>query len=153
MREEPSGGRVCSVTDALFLVGDRYSLLVVREIDYGCNRFTELLEQIGCSRDVLTARLRRLEGVGILERRPYSERPRRYEYHLTESGAELRSIVLALKEWGDTHLNCGREPVIFAHTCGAEFHARTVCAGCGKEADPGELRIIGGTDAVVGTPW
>ncbi len=153
MPEKSPAGRVCSVTDVLSLVGDRYSLLVVREIDYGCNRFTELLEQIGCSRDVLTARLRRLEDVGILQRRPYSERPRRYEYHLTESGAELRSIVLALKEWGDTHLNRGREPVIFAHACGAEFHARTVCAGCGKEADPGELRIIGGTDAVVGTPW
>jgi DNA-binding HxlR family transcriptional regulator len=144
---------VCSVTDALAVVGDRYSLLVIREIAYGCGRFTDLLEMIGCSRDVLAARLRRLEGLGIIERRRYSERPQRYEYRLTESGTELRSIVLALKEWGDRHLNRGKEPVIFAHTCGAEFHARTVCAACGTEADPGELRIIGGTDAVLGTPW
>jgi DNA-binding HxlR family transcriptional regulator len=153
MGEERPSRRVCSVTDALALVGDRYSLQVIREIAYGCRRFTELLEKIGCSRDVLAARLRRLEGVGILERRRYLERPARYEYHLTESGIELRSIVLALKEWGDQHLNHGKEPVIFAHRCGAEFHARTVCAACGEEADPGELRIIGGTDAVVGTPW
>jgi len=153
MGAQPNGARVCSVTDALALVGDRYSLLVIREISYGCRRFTDLLEQIGCSREALTARLRRLEGVGIIERRRYSERPQRYEYHLTEAGTELRSIVLALKEWGDAHLNHGKEPVIFAHTCGAEFHARTVCAACGREADPGELRIIGGTDAVVGTPW
>jgi DNA-binding HxlR family transcriptional regulator len=144
---------VCSVTDALSVVGDRYSLLVIREIAYGCRRFTDLLEMIGCSRDVLAARLRRLEGLGIIERRRYSERPPRYDYRLTESGTELRPIVLALKEWGDRHLNRGSEPVIFAHTCGAEFHARTVCAACGKEADPGELRIIGGTDAVLGTPW
>jgi DNA-binding HxlR family transcriptional regulator len=153
MGEEAPGRRVCSVTDALAVVGDRYSLQVIREIAYGSRRFTELLENIGCSRDVLAARLRRLEGVGILERRRYMERPARYEYHLTESGSELRSIVLALKEWGDQHLNRGKEPVIFAHSCGAEFHARTVCAACGEEADPGELRIIGGTDAVVGTPW
>ena len=153
MGAQPNGARVCSVTDALALVGDRYSLLVIREISYGCRRFTDLLEQIGSSREALTARLRRLEGVGIIERRRYSERPQRYEYHLTEAGTELRSIVLALKEWGDAHLNRGKEPVIFAHTCGAEFHARTVCAACGREADPGELRIIGGTDAVVGTPW
>jgi DNA-binding HxlR family transcriptional regulator len=153
MGAEPSGARVCSVTDVLAIVGDPYSLLVVREIYYGHRRFTELLQKTGCSRDVLTTRLRRLEGVGLIERRPYSERPRRYEYHLTESGGELRPIVLALKEWGDSHLNRGKEPVLFAHSCGAEFHARTVCAACGKEADPGELRIIGGTDAVVGTPW
>jgi DNA-binding HxlR family transcriptional regulator len=150
---EAQGARVCSVTDALALVGDRYSLLVIREISYGCRRFTDLLEKIGCSRDVLTARLRRLEGVGIVERRRYSDRPQRYEYRLTDSGSELRAIVLALKEWGDAHLNRGKEPVIFAHTCGAEFHARTVCAACGEAADPGELRIIGGTDGVVGTPW
>jgi DNA-binding HxlR family transcriptional regulator len=151
--DELAGVRVCSVTDVLSLVGDRYSLQVVREINYGCTRFTELLEKIGCSRDVLTTRLRRLEGVGIIERRPYSERPRRYEYHLSESGTALRPIVLALKEWGDIHLNRGKEPVVFAHNCGAEFHARTVCAACGEGADPGDLRIIGGTDAVVGTPW
>jgi DNA-binding HxlR family transcriptional regulator len=148
-----NGARVCSVTDALALVGDRYSLLVIREIAYGCRRFTELLGTIGCSRDVLTTRLRTLEGVGVIERRLYSARPPRYEYDLTESGSELRPIVLALKEWGDLHLNRGKEPVIFAHGCGAEFHARTVCAACGREADPGELRIIGGTNAVVGTPW
>jgi DNA-binding HxlR family transcriptional regulator len=153
MGQEPSGARVCSVTDVLSLVRDRYSLQVVREVSYGCKRFTALLEKIGCSRDVLSARLGRLEGVGILERRRYSEHPQRYEYDLTESGLQLRPIVLALKEWGDQHLNRGKEPVIFAHSCGAEFHARTVCAACGEDADPGDLRIIGGTDAVVGTPW
>ena len=145
--------RVCSVTDALAVVGDQYSLQVIRELAYGCSRFTQLLENIGCSRDTLAARLRRLEGLGILERERYSQRPARYEYRLTRSGTELRPIVLALKEWGDRHLNSGREPVIFAHSCGAEFHARTVCAACGEEPDPGELRITGGTSAVPGTPW
>ena len=153
MSRESKGARVCSIADVLSLVGDRYSLLVVREIGYGNRRFGELLEEIGCSRDVLTTRLRRLEGVGIIERRLYSERPPRYEYDLTESGAELRPIVLSLKEWGDQFLNRGKEPVIFAHSCGAEFHARTVCAACGEPANPGDLRIIGGTNADVGTPW
>lgn len=145
--------RVCSVADALGVVGDRYSLLIVREIGYGFVRFKDLADHTGAPRDVLTSRLRRLEELGILERRPYSEHPPRYEYHLTEMGNGLRPIVVALKEWGDKHLNAGAEPVVFEHTCGAEFHPLTVCAGCGEPVGPGELVVSGGTDPIEGEPW
>lgn len=145
--------RVCSVADALGVVGDRYSLLVVREIGYGFTRFNDLAAYTGAPRDVLTRRLRRLEELGILERRLYSERPPRYEYRLTEMGEGLRPIVLALKEWGDRHLNAGSEPVVFEHTCGAEFHPLTVCAGCGQAIGPGELTVRGGTHPISGEPW
>ena len=145
--------RVCSVADALGIVGDRYSLLIVREIGYGFVRFNDLAAYTGAPRDVLTARLRRLEEVGVLERRPYSEHPPRFSYHLTEAGAALRPIVLALKEWGDTQLNAGAEPVVFEHSCGAEFHPRTVCAACGEPVGPGELTVTGGTHPVAGEPW
>ena len=124
--------RVCSVADALGVVGDRYSLLIVREIGYGYRRFQELAGFTGAPRDVLTARLRRLEEIGLIERRPYSERPKRHEYHLTEVGEQLRPIVLALKEWGDRQCAPGTEPVVFRHSCGEEFHPRTVCAACGE---------------------
>ena len=128
--EDQPTKRVCSVADALSTVGDRYSLLIVREIGYGYVRFKDLVGYTGAPRDVLTSRLRRLEDVGVLERRIYSEHPPRYEYHLTQAGADLRPIVLALKEWGDQHVNPGEEPVVFEHTCGAEFHPLTVCAAC-----------------------
>ncbi len=145
--------RVCSVADALELVGDRYSLLIVREIGYGYVRFSQLAAYTGAPRDVLSSRLRRLEHLGILERHPYSERPPRFEYRLTEPGEALRPIVLALKEWGDRQLNAGREPVVFEHICGAEFHSRTVCEACGEPVRPGELTVSGGTHPISGDPW
>jgi DNA-binding HxlR family transcriptional regulator len=152
LKDKPTR-RVCSVADALSTVGDHYSLLIVREIGYGFVRFKDLVAFTGAPRDVLTARLRRLEEVGVLERHMYSEHPPRYEYHLTESGADLRPIVLALKEWGDNHMNPGHEPVVFEHTCGAEFHPLTVCAACGAPVGAGELTVKGGTHPVQGDPW
>jgi DNA-binding HxlR family transcriptional regulator len=145
--------RVCSVADALAVVGDKYSLLVVREIGYGYRRFTDLARYTGAPRDVLVSRLRRLEEVGILERRPYSEHPPRHEYHLTEAGLELRPIVLALKEWGDRRCEAGEEPVVFQHVCGEEFHPLTVCAACRQPVGQGELSVTGGTHPIAGEPW
>jgi DNA-binding HxlR family transcriptional regulator len=144
---------VCSVADALAVVGDKYSLLVVREIGYGYRRFTDLAGYTGAPRDVLASRLRRLEEIGILERRPYSEHPPRHEYHLTEAGLELRPIVLALKEWGDRRCEPGEEPVVFEHVCGEEFHPLTVCAACRQPVEPGELVVTGGTHPIAGDPW
>jgi DNA-binding HxlR family transcriptional regulator len=143
--------RVCSITDALALVGERYALLIVREIRYGRTRFTQLLDGTGAPRDVLARRLRALVEAGIVERRLYSERPARHEYVLTEAGCELHPVLLQLKEWGDRHLNPGAEPVIFAHTCGAEFHAQTVCEACGKPVRGGDLTVSGGTHPVEAT--
>jgi len=81
--------RICSVADALAIVGDRYSLLIVREIGYGYVRFQDLAGFTGAPRDVLTTRLRRLEEVGVLERRIYSEHPPRFEYHLTRQASSF----------------------------------------------------------------
>lgn len=142
---------MCSITDALALVGQRYALLVVREIRYGHTRFTQLLQGTGAPRDVLARRLRELEEAGIVQRRRYSERPPRDDYVLTEAGDALHPILLALKEWGDRHCNPGAEPVIFRHTCGAEFHARTVCEACGEAIRGGDLEVCGGTHPVEAT--
>jgi DNA-binding HxlR family transcriptional regulator len=141
------------VADALAVVGDKYSLLVVREIGYGYRRFTELAGYTGAPRDVLVSRLRRLEELGLLERSLYSERPPRHDYHLTEAGLELRPIVLALKEWGDRRCEPGKEPVVFQHVCGDEFHPLTVCAACRQPVGQGELTVTGGTHPIAGEPW
>ena len=145
------GKRVCSITDALAIVGDRYALLVARELIYGRLRFEQIAETTGAPRDVLTARLRKLEAAGVIERRPYSERPVRHEYHLTAAGRELHPILLALREWGDRHCNPGAEPVVFTHSCGAEFHALTVCEACREPIALGDLTVTGGTHPVDAT--
>jgi DNA-binding HxlR family transcriptional regulator len=142
---------VCSITDALSIVGDRYALLVAREIRYGHTRFQDIATSTGAPRDVLTSRLRKLERAGVIERHLYSERPQRYEYLLTDAGNELHFILLALKEWGDRHCNPGAEPIIFQHTCGADFHPLTVCAACREPIREGELTVIGGTHPVDAT--
>jgi DNA-binding HxlR family transcriptional regulator len=143
--------RVCSITDALSIVGDRYALLVARELRYGQTRFQDIAASTGAPRDVLTARLRKLEQAGVIQRRLYSKHPPRYEYLLTEAGMELQPILLALKEWGDRHINPGAEPIIFQHTCGADFHPLTVCAACQQLLRDGELTVAGGTHPVDAT--
>ena len=149
--ESKRSRRVCSITDALDLVGDRYSLLVVREIRYGHTRFQDIVAATGAPRDVLTARLRKLEQAGVLTRRRYSDRPPRHEYLLTEAGHELHVVLLALKEWGDRHCNPGAAPVVFEHSCGAEFHPLTVCEACGSAIGIGDLKVSGGTHPVDAT--
>jgi DNA-binding HxlR family transcriptional regulator len=139
---------VCSVADALAVLGERYALLVAREIRYGHTRFSDIAAATGAPRDVLTARLRALEQAGVIERRLYSERPPRHEYLLTEAGQELHPILLGLKEWGDRHCNPGSEPVVFRHACGAEFHPLTVCAACREPVRSGALTVTGGTHPV-----
>ena len=119
--------------------------MVARELRYGLTRFQDIAASTGASRDVLTARLRKLEQAGVIERRLYSEHPPRYEYLLTEAGRELQPILLAIKEWGDRYCNPGAEPIIFQHTCGADFHPLTVCAACREALHDGELTVTGGT--------
>jgi DNA-binding HxlR family transcriptional regulator len=95
------GPRVCAIADALELVGDRWSLLVVRELGFGVRRFTDIQRNTGAPREVLTARLRKLEQVGIVTRRPYSEHPPRHEYDLTPAGQALVPILRSLRAWGE----------------------------------------------------
>jgi len=95
--------RQCSIADALNVVGEKWSLLVVRELFLGCRRFNDIAANTGAPRDILTVRLRRLEELGVIERQEYSERPPRYEYQLTDAGKDLRPVIMALKQWGKDH--------------------------------------------------
>lgn len=93
-------GRACPIAAALDVVGDRWALLAVREVHLGSHRFAEILAGTGAPRDRLAARLKALVAAGVLERRPYSTAPPRSDYHLTESGAALAPVLLALRRWG-----------------------------------------------------
>jgi len=98
-------GQNCSIARALEVVGERWTLLIVRDVFLGRRRFDELHESLGIARNVLTDRLTRLSDEGILDRVRYSERPERYEYRLTAKGRDLNIALTALRQWGDTYLS------------------------------------------------
>jgi DNA-binding HxlR family transcriptional regulator/peroxiredoxin len=94
----------CSIAQALDVVGDWWTLLVVRDVAGGVNRFSDLAVELGVSRKVLTERLAMLVERGVLERRQYSDRPPRFEYHLTDAGRGLLPVLVALQNWGAQHV-------------------------------------------------
>lgn len=103
-------GQNCSIARALEIVGERWTLLIVRDAFLGLRRFDEFQENLGIARNVLTDRLNRLVDEGILERVRYSERPERYEYRLTPKGRDLQIALAGLRQWGDKY--GGRKPPI-----------------------------------------
>ncbi|MFD5189995.1 winged helix-turn-helix transcriptional regulator [Streptomyces sp. NPDC058357] len=107
-------GRPCSAAAALHVVGEKWALLAVREIFFGNHRFEAIARNTGAPRDRLAVRLRSLEQAGVVERRPYNERPPRYEYHLTDSGRDLAPVIRALLDWGDRWVREDR-PVVMLH--------------------------------------
>lgn len=135
--------RTCSVARTLEVVGERWALLVVREVALGNRRFAGIRAATGAPPAVLTDRLRALEAAGVLRTRPYREPGARTrdEYVLSEAGTALQPVLTALKDWGDAHL-AGPEgpPVATSHVgCGAEVHARLVCES-GHDVGLRELR-------------
>ena len=125
--------RPCSIADTLALVGEKYSLLVLREVCLGNSRFDQLVRNIGAPRDILAGRLRRLVDAGILTKRVYSERPQRFEYRPTQAGLELEPVLMTLMEWGDRHLRKDdNRPMVIEHVCGNELVPVVTCRACGK---------------------
>ena len=123
----------CSVARALEVVGERWSLLIVRDLMLGYHRFDELQERLGIARNVLTARLERLVEEDVIERRLYQERPARHEYRLTEKGRDLWPVIVGLLSWGDRYL-VESPPVVLEHRgCGGAVSDRRICERCGAE--------------------
>jgi DNA-binding HxlR family transcriptional regulator len=98
-------GQNCSIARALEVVGERWTLLIVRDVFLGLRRFDEIQSDLGIARNVLTERLNRLVEEGILERARYSERPERFEYRLTKKGRDLDIALTGLRQWGDTYMS------------------------------------------------
>lgn len=101
MKRDPYKAMNCSVAAALSIIGDPWTLLIVRDAFFQVRRFEEFQANLGIARNILTARLRKLVDAGILRKVPYQERPRRFEYRLTDKGAALFPVIVSLKEWGD----------------------------------------------------
>lgn len=143
MVSAPAQPRECSVARALEIVGEKWALLAVREVFLGNRRFDEMVRRTGAPRDTMATRLRTLVSSGILERRPYSEHPARFEYYLTQAGRDLYPVVLTLMSWGDRHL-AGAEgpPLRLEHHCGHNLGAHLVCEACGEPVVPGQTRPV-----------
>jgi DNA-binding HxlR family transcriptional regulator len=125
--------QACSIARALEVVGERWTILILRNIALGIHRFDNQQRQLGVARNVLAARLERLVEEQILERRPYGERPVRHEYHFTEKGRALWPVLVELMAWGDSYTPArGGPPRILRHRdCGGVVGRHSRCDRCG----------------------
>lgn len=132
----------CSIARALETIGERWTLLILRDAFLGTRRFDDFQKSLGIARNVLTVRLKSLVDAGLLERRRYQERPERYEYRLTEKGRDLYPVLLALMQWGDKYTaGDAGPPVLLVHEpCGHHTEPQFVCSHCGEPIDPREMR-------------
>lgn len=131
----------CSIARALSVIGDGWSLMLVRDAFYGRRRFSDFVKYTGAQRTVVSDRLKRLVDAGIFDRVEYQEYPVRHEYRLTEKGRDLTGVMLSLMRWGDRWLDDGHGvPIAVTHTtCDHDADPRTVCGHCNADL---ELRHI-----------
>ena len=139
----------CSAACALEFIGERWTLLVIRDIFAGFRRFDQIQQDLGVARNVLASRLQRLVDEGILERRPYSHNPPRHEYFLTEKGIDLWSILITMMRWGDRHGDWPDGPplVVLHKDCGGEMNDHLICERCGKHLGPRDAYAAPGPGA------
>jgi DNA-binding HxlR family transcriptional regulator len=150
-------GQNCSIAKSLELIGERWTMLIVREVFLGNRRFDEMASRLNIARNVLTARLTRLVEEGVLEKVRYQERPERFEYRLTEKGIDLWPVIVSLLQFGDRYYAPDGPPVILRHKhCGGEVDAHRTCARCGerltardvtREPGPGAAPAVSATPA------
>lgn len=141
--------QVCSIARALELVGERWTLLIIRDVFLGVRRFEDLQRDLGIARNVLASRLDKLTADGILERRRYSEHPPRDEFLLTEQGLDLWPTVVALMQWGDQHRpSPNGPPTVLQHKrCGGAVSAHRICERCGAELGARDVTAVAGPGA------
>ncbi|CAN7205216.1 helix-turn-helix transcriptional regulator [Bosea sp. LjRoot90] len=147
------GGTVCPIARALAVVGDRWTMLILRELFLATRRFEEFQAQTGMSSHLLSSRLKRLEADGVICRRRYSDRPARHEYRLTEKGLALYPILLGLKSWGERWggFDANDQPAIeVVHCgCGQATGLTLTCSACNQPFGARDARaVIGETFAV-----
>jgi DNA-binding HxlR family transcriptional regulator len=138
----------CSVAQPLAVLGERWSILVLRLIFVGFRRFDELQRELGIATNVLSQRLATLLDEGIIEKERYSEHPERFEYRLTEKGRDLLPILLAFLRWGDKYTAASGPPLETVHTeCDHVFHMVPTCSHCGEKITPRTVRARPGPGA------
>lgn len=151
MRYEDLAEEPCSMLRTLAFVGDRWTLVVLRQAFAGVRRFDQFQSSLGLSRAVLTDRLHRLVDAGILERRAYRDSRRtRHEYRLTEKGIDLYPVMMALRAWGDKYLAPDGEFMNYVHRdCGGHAHVTLECDRCQDEVSAREIEPTPGPGLLV----
>jgi DNA-binding HxlR family transcriptional regulator len=131
----------CSVAQCLEVVGEWWSMLILRDAFLGVTRFDQFQERLGISRNILNHRLGRLVDEGILEKVAYSAHPPRYDYRLTGKGRDLWPVLTAMRQWGDKHAAPEGPPLEVVHkACGKVSQAVMTCSACGERLTARDVR-------------
>jgi DNA-binding HxlR family transcriptional regulator len=136
----------CSVARTVAVIGDRWTLLILRDCFLRVRRFETFQARLGITRHVLAARLKKLVQFGVLERIAYQERPKRYDYRLTERGLDLYPIIMSIVHWGDVHMGDARgRPMLHQHRgCGHLFDPVLTCSECGEPIKARDVTVRDG---------
>ena len=132
----------CSIARTVAVLGERWTLVILREAFNRRRRFDDIQRDLGIARNILADRLQTLVAEGILERRAYQQRPERFEYRLTDKGRDLYPVLIALMQWGDRYTagEAGPPVELIHEPCGEQTHPRLVCDHCGEPIDPHDIR-------------
>ncbi|MCH1513486.1 MAG: helix-turn-helix transcriptional regulator [Acidimicrobiales bacterium] len=137
----------CSIDSTLTVIGDRWTLLILRDLFRGVRRFEQLRRDLGIAKNILSDRLQKLHDSGIVLQRPYQTNPIRHEYHLSEKGIDLSPSLIALMHWGDRWYADGRPPTILTHaTCDTPLTQSTHCVSCNIDVKPTDISSRPGSD-------
>ena len=143
-------GQNCSVAKTLELVGERWTVLILREIFFGRRRFDEMAANLGIARNVLTQRLQRLQEEDVLTKVAYQQRPERFEYRLTDKGLDLWPVMVTLMQFGDRYYAPDGPPVVLTHRgCGGELDEHRICTACGERINARNVKAHAGPGAGV----
>jgi DNA-binding HxlR family transcriptional regulator len=139
----------CSLARTVSVIGDRWTLLILRDCFLRIRRFEDFQTRLGVTRPILASRLRKLVDDFVLAKVPYQERPLRYEYRLTQKGLDLYPIVMSIVHWGDVHMSGKKgRPLLHQHlSCGKDFDPVMICSQCGEPLDPKRVHAHRGPGA------
>jgi DNA-binding HxlR family transcriptional regulator len=144
----PFSGQNCSIARALAVVGERWTLLVMRDVLLGRRRFQDIQRNTGVAPNILSDRLQTLVEHGLLRRERYGEHPEAFEYHATRKGVDLQPVLVTLMQWGDRHVAPGGPPRVAVHTaCGHDAQPRLRCSHCGDVLEPTQTAVRPGPGA------
>jgi len=148
MPYRPFTDQNCSIASTLAIIGERWTLLVMREILLGRIRFADIRARLGVAPNILSDRLQTLVDHRLLQRRRYGKHPEALEYLPTQKGIDLTPVLVTLTQWGDKYLASNGPPRVHVHTsCGHDAHPQLHCSHCGETLAPSELRVRPGPGA------
>jgi DNA-binding HxlR family transcriptional regulator len=133
----------CSIARSVAVIGDRWTLMILRDCFLGIRRFEDFERRLGISRSIIADRLKRLAEEGVLRREAYQEGPVRHEYRLTDKGLGLHPVIMAIVHWGDTHYaGEAGPPLLHRHkACGCDFTPVMTCSECGEPVGARDVEV------------